>query len=52
MLKLFKSKKQKCYWVEWHFINENCYEVTHATSGGLALMQADPKVEIVRVSRA
>lgn len=52
MLKLFKSKKEKCYFVEWHFVGENSYQVTHATSGGLASMEADPMVEIVRVSRA
>lgn len=52
-MRLFeKAKKEKCYFVEWHFINENCYQITHATSGGLASMEADPMVEIIRVSRA
>lgn len=51
-MKMFKRNKEKCYWVEWHFIGENSYEVTHATSAGLASMEADPMVEITRVSRA
>lgn len=52
MLKMFRAKKQKSYWIEWHFVGENSYQVTHATSGGLASMEADPMVEIVSVSRA
>lgn len=52
-MRLFKKSKEKCYWVEWHFIGGgNSYEVTHATSAGLASMEADPMVEIIRVSRA
>lgn len=49
---LFKKAKEKYYWVEWHFLGENSYQVDHATSGGLASMEADPMVEIIRVSRA
>ena len=49
---LFKKAKEKCYWVEWHFVDEQSYQITHATSGGLASMEADPMVEIIRVSRA
>ncbi len=53
MMRLFgKAKKQKCYWVEWHWVGEKSYQVTHATGAGLASMEADPMVEIVRVSRA
>lgn len=51
-MRLFKKAKEKTYFVEWHFIGENCYEITHATSAGLASMEADPMVEIIRVSRA
>lgn len=49
---IWKAKKQKCYWVEWHWVGEKSYQVTHATGTGLAYMEADPMVEIVRVSRA
>lgn len=49
---LFKKAKEKYYWVEWHFVGEHSYQVDHATSGGLASMEADPMVEIIRVSRA
>ena len=53
MMGLFeKAKKQKCYWVEQHWVGEKSYQVTHATGAGLASMEADPMVEIVRVSRA
>ena len=51
-MRLFKKAKEKTYWVEWHWVGENSYEITHATSAGLASMEADPMVEIVRVSRA
>lgn len=51
-MRLFKKAKEKTYWVEWHFIGENSYEVTYATGAGLASMEADPMVEIIRVSRA
>ena len=51
-MRLFRNKKEKCYWVEWHWVGENSYQVTHATGAGLTSMEADPMVEIVRVSRA
>lgn len=50
--RLFKSKKEKTYYVEYHFIGENCYQITLLTKAELEAMENNSMVEIVRVSRA
>ena len=52
MMRLFKSKKEKTYHVEYHFIGENCYQITLLTKAELETMKNNSMVEIVRVSRA
>lgn len=52
MMRLFKSKKEKTYYVECHFIGESCYQITLLTKAELETMKNNSMVEIVRVSRA
>lgn len=52
MIRLFKSKKEKTYYVEYHFIGESCYQITLLTKAELKAMENKSMVEIVRVSRA
>ena len=51
-MRLFKSKKEKTYYVEYHFIGESCYQITLLTKAELETMKNNSMVEIVRVSRA
>ena len=52
MMRLFKSKKEKIYYVEYHFIGETCYQITLLTKAELEAMENNSMAEIVRVSRA
>ena len=52
MIRLFKSKKEKTYYVEYHFTGESCYQITLLTKAELKAMENKSMVEIVRVGRA
>ena len=52
MTRLFKSKKEKTYYVEYHFIGESCYQIALLTRTELKAMKNNSMVEIIRVSRA
>lgn len=52
MTRLFKSKKEKTYYVEYHFTGESCYQITLLTKAELKAMENNSMVEIMRVSRA
>lgn len=52
MTRIFKSKKEKTYYVEYHYIGEGCYQITLLTKAELEAMENNSMVEIVRVSRA
>ena len=52
MMRLFKSKKEKSYYVEYYCIGKGYYQIALLTKTELKAMKNNSMVKIIRVSRA